>query len=347
MPKAQFLNLYTPISSGRSINDYNKNQNGRFNGKKRTWPVQQDTPHPSKYLFGNTVSVQKPSVSQSTAQRPYNSAAKTPVNAQRDLSSRLFSADPSTETQPFACGLGRRVFSHRHSASFKPSRFPPPQNESPRKNPSQRKPYQSQLFPVNGGNAQGSYEPSSNVALSCASFSQHPPDSPYRQNAVVSYELYGLEIPTNQGRLSSASTSMSFGQASWKNRNPAQGAHNLPASDSSRVESSAQRFAPTKTYIIPQHFGGSAIRRLKEPADQKEVSVLKPQQTYTVSPQQPASYKPQAHKVRWFRVRRLHWQQVSLTISHSCIWLNLVINVSWFSNRCRRMNALEWRIVLK
>ncbi|XP_068590397.1 uncharacterized protein [Cebidichthys violaceus] len=51
---------------------------------------------------------------------------------------------------------------------------------------------------------------------------------------------------------------------------------------------SGQRFAPTRTYKIPQLFGGYAIRRLKEPTDQKEVSVGKPKQAYVAPQQTPA-----------------------------------------------------------
>lgn len=104
----------------------------------------------------------------------------------------------------------------------------------------------------------------------------------------------------------------------------------LPASEGSGTGTSGQRFAPTRTYNIPDRFGGFAIRRLKEPADQK-VSVRKPQQSYTTSwqsaslqqqqqahlappqkqqahptfPQQ--AYKPQVQSVhregKWKRVR--------------------------------------------
>ena len=96
---------------------------------------------------------------------------------------------------------------------------------------------------------------------------------------------------------------------------------NLPASGTSSVETSGQGFAPSRIHNIPQRFGGYAIRRLKEPADQKEVSVRKQQQTY-VAPQRPlapqqqthvapqrssTSYKPQVQSVsqdpRWKRMR--------------------------------------------
>ncbi|XP_056290631.1 uncharacterized protein LOC130206607 [Pseudoliparis swirei] len=66
---------------------------------------------------------------------------------------------------------------------------------------------------------------------------------------------------------------------------------NLPSSWTSSTGPSGQGFAPSRTYNIPQSFGGFAIRRLKEPADQKEVSVGKPQQVYGAQ-QAPAAVKP-------------------------------------------------------
>ncbi|XP_056284822.1 serine/arginine repetitive matrix protein 1-like [Pseudoliparis swirei] len=66
---------------------------------------------------------------------------------------------------------------------------------------------------------------------------------------------------------------------------------NLPSSWTSSTGPSGQGFAPSRTYNIPQSFGGFAIRRLKEPADQKEVNVGKPQQVYGAQ-QAPAAVKP-------------------------------------------------------
>ncbi|XP_033986983.1 uncharacterized protein LOC117482865 [Trematomus bernacchii] len=50
-------------------------------------------------------------------------------------------------------------------------------------------------------------------------------------------------------------------------------------SKSSREGTSGKKFAPTKTHIIPDQFGGYDIRRLKAPGQEK-VSVRKPQQAY-------------------------------------------------------------------
>ncbi|XP_054462360.1 microtubule-actin cross-linking factor 1, isoforms 6/7-like [Anoplopoma fimbria] len=95
-----------------------------------------------------------------------------------------------------------------------------------------------------------------------------------------------LSSYTSTEQIPSSTSSL---QASWKSRNPTQGAGNLPSSGTSRSETSGQHFAPTTTHNIPQHFGGYAIRRLKEPADQKDGSVKKPQ-AY-VAPQRPSSPK--------------------------------------------------------
>ncbi|XP_063754723.1 uncharacterized protein LOC134874593 isoform X2 [Eleginops maclovinus] len=58
-------------------------------------------------------------------------------------------------------------------------------------------------------------------------------------------------------------------------------------SKSSGKGPSGKKFALTKTHSIPDKFGGYAIRRLKDP-DQEKVSVRKPQQAY-VAPQRQAS----------------------------------------------------------
>lgn len=66
----------------------------------------------------------------------------------------------------------------------------------------------------------------------------------------------------------------------------------------------SQRFAPTKTHIIPQHFGGSPIRRLSE--QEQVVQTSRPK--FTAPSQQTASYNPQAQSVHpqsnWMRISR-------------------------------------------
>ncbi|XP_034082308.1 DNA-directed RNA polymerase II subunit RPB1-like isoform X2 [Gymnodraco acuticeps] len=118
-----------------------------------------------------------------------------------------------------------------------------PSRPSAPKNPSQTEvvnPYKSKLFSGNAGNARGSYK-----ATSMAS-------------------SYGTSLESNVGNgpiFKPHSYSTSYG------------------SKSSREGTSGKKLAPTKTHIIPDQFGGYAIRRLKAPGQEK-VSVRKPQQAY-------------------------------------------------------------------
>lgn len=291
----RFLHRHTPISSGSSISVYNKRQNGLSNGGQSTWTVQRGTQRPSNGASVHSPSREKYSFtsSQSTAQKPYGSAAKTPgCNVQKSLPSR---ADAPTMMQTVSCSLGRRVHSHRHSGAFNPFRS--------RKTPNQQQLYQSQLSAVNGGNAQGSYKPPSNMAPNHVSYNQLHLELPYRQNA-LSFEPYGLQFPIIQDRLSSSFTGMGYGQASWNNKNPAQVAYNL-VSEGSRVDASAQHSAPVSTHVIPQVFGGQVIRRLKRPSPQR-VSVLKPQRTYKTPPLLPVSYRLQTRRTKWLEVKPRH-----------------------------------------
>ncbi|KAI9548576.1 hypothetical protein NQZ68_007443 [Dissostichus eleginoides] len=111
------------------------------------------------------------------------------------------------------------------------------------KNPSQTEvvnPYKSELFLGNAGNARGSYK-----ATSMAS-------------------SYGTSLESNVGNgpiFKPRSYSTSYDSKSY------------------REGTSGKKFAPTKTHIIPDKFGGYAIRRLKAPGQEK-VSVRKPQQAY-------------------------------------------------------------------
>ncbi|XP_034082324.1 DNA-directed RNA polymerase II subunit RPB1-like isoform X3 [Gymnodraco acuticeps] len=118
-----------------------------------------------------------------------------------------------------------------------------PSRPSAPKNPSQTEvvnPYKSKLFSGNAGNARGSYK-----ATSMAS-------------------SYGTSLESNVGNgpiFKPHSYSTSYD------------------SKSSREGTSGKKLAPTKTHIIPEQFGGYAIRRLKAPGQEK-VSVRKPQQAY-------------------------------------------------------------------
>ncbi|XP_034082316.1 DNA-directed RNA polymerase II subunit RPB1-like isoform X2 [Gymnodraco acuticeps] len=118
-----------------------------------------------------------------------------------------------------------------------------PSRPSAPKNPSQTEvvnPYKSKLFSGNAGNARGSYK-----ATSMAS-------------------SYGTSLESNVGNgpiFKPHSYSTSYD------------------SKSSREGTSGKKLAPTKTHIIPEQFGGYAIRRPKAPGQEK-VSVRKPQQAY-------------------------------------------------------------------
>ncbi|XP_026155994.1 uncharacterized protein LOC113126253 [Mastacembelus armatus] len=123
----------------------------------------------------------------------------------------------------------------------------------------------------------------------------------YKQNGVITLHPYKVNIPPSKRLSYTASekspSSMISNQDSW-NRTPIQGDCNLPASG----HGTAQHFAPTKTYGIPQRFGGYIIRRLKNPADQSEVSVQKPQQTFVFPAWLTASDKTQGSS-KWVRIK--------------------------------------------
>ncbi|XP_041867256.1 uncharacterized protein LOC121656289 [Melanotaenia boesemani] len=75
---------------------------------------------------------------------------------------------------------------------------------------------------------------------------------------------------------------------------------------SSTVGASGPGFAPVSVYEIPQRFGGSPIRRLRDPAEQDQMRIQKPQQTPTAPLQQMPYYKPQLPSV----VPTSRWNQV-------------------------------------
>lgn len=324
VPKKQSFSLSASIASGSSLSKYSQNRNDLTDiSKKRTWPIQQGTPRDSKYLSSSSASVLSPRTSysftsashQSAAQKFPSAAAETAYYGQRGnspsvKSSSLFSAvAPASQRNPVrmqtsASARARRVSSHRSAKASTPSHLSSPQNGRIGNNPGQTevgKPYRSKLFPGTGGNAQGSYSRSLPVSN--------------KHSAPVGFQPRSLEKPTNQ-RLSykpsytsteQIPSSPSSLQASWNSRTSTQGARNLPASGSGGAGTSGQRFAPTRTHSIPQRFGGFAIRRLRDPADQKEESGGKPQQTYMAPSQQTASYKPQVQSVhqasKWKRMR--------------------------------------------
>ncbi|XP_034417609.1 uncharacterized protein LOC117750480 [Cyclopterus lumpus] len=91
------------------------------------------------------------------------------------------------------------------------------------------------------------------------------------------------------GSIAGGSSLSKYHQTPVSKKRTGPGQQGSPGTSHSRTSStgtSGQGFAPSRNHNIPQRFGGFAIRRLKEPADQKEVSVRKPQQAY-VAPQRP------------------------------------------------------------
>ncbi|XP_056255729.1 secreted protein C-like [Seriola aureovittata] len=318
-PKHSF-GLSTAIASGTSVSKYNENQNGGA----RAWKAQQGTQRTSQYLPGSSVSGQSPSRErgydsssshQSAAQTPRSAAAKTPARYGQggfSSSSSLFSAGVpppllqySERMQTSATGPARRVSSQRRSKASKPSSFSSTQNARASYNPSQAEagnPYQSKLFPAAGGSAQGSYNPTSNRV----SYTQSLPAA-YKQNAPVGFAPRSVKAPASQ-RLNYKPSYTSTEQSPSRN---------LAASGSSRAGTSPQLFAPTRTHDIPHRYGGFAIRRLKDPVDEKEAGVQRPQpykpQAAPYKPQaapykpQAVPYKPQAPSVhqasKWKRIR--------------------------------------------
>ncbi|KAF3707740.1 hypothetical protein EXN66_Car000913 [Channa argus] len=301
------FNLYNPIASGSSISNFNKNQNSQTSERKPTFSTKY---LPSNSPFGGSHFFSPPS--QSAAQRPA-------YYEQRGSSSSLLSTGAGSRQhnsawlQPSACGLGRRVPLHHHSGVSEPSPFLLPLSKNTINNPSQAeagKLYHNYQLPE----SRGSYNPV-NMVSNHASYSQDLPVSPHKQNALVDHDPYSHTLkspgrgsfkpscPSVQQVPSSASSS----KESWNNRNLTQGAHDLTVFGSSREGASAQRFAPSRTYSVPQSFGGYAIRRLKKPANQKEEGALNPQQTDAPSPQQPAASKPKFYRVpqrsKWIRIK--------------------------------------------
>ncbi|XP_030597571.1 uncharacterized protein LOC115788606 [Archocentrus centrarchus] len=215
-----------------------------------------------KYISSSSTSLQTPRESYSHQLASQWSGAQKPASA-------------AVQMQTSASAPARRVSKHKSrpsSVSFDRAitRNVPIQTAA-------GKPYQNQWLPVNVGNTQGSYMPSST------------------SNMKVSYNPSYTSLeqrPTSRNPL----------QASWGFSNIAQGARNLPVYGSDTVGNSTWRFAPSRTYEIPERFGGYAIRRLSE---LKEEVVQKPQ-TATSPPKQMAYLNPSNSEqlyTRWIRLK--------------------------------------------
>ncbi|TMS18125.1 hypothetical protein E3U43_010451 [Larimichthys crocea] len=298
VPKRKFTGLSTAIASGGSVSQYNKKQSDLTDiSKKSTWPILQGTPRARKYPSSSSASVQIPSsesklASHQVAQKVPSAAETQAYYGQRASprkSSSLFNpVSPEQQKSPVqvktsATARARKVSLSRGAKASKPSRFSSPQNERIRNNPSQTEagnPYGSKLFPVTG---KESYKPTSTSE---------------QQNSRLGFQPRSLQRLSSKPSYTSTeqiSSSTSSFQASWNSRSSAQGVPgNLLSSGSSQAGAPAKKFAPTRTHNIPQRFGGFSIRRLKEPADEKQVSIRKPQQTYTAPSQQSLNVrKPQ------------------------------------------------------
>ncbi|KAK9526185.1 hypothetical protein VZT92_014899 [Zoarces viviparus] len=311
------FDLSTNIASGSSLSKYAQS----LLRKKRTWSVQQGPPSTRNYRLSGSESIQSPRESYAIKPASHQSAAQKASSL-----SSTGAAEPHripARTRTSASASATRVSSGRTSVASKPSYFPARQNVITRNNPSQTETgnqYPSKPVPVNAGNAQGTYKPASasHMASSHQSYSPSLPLANKHSAPAGFHSSSGKTLTsyTSTEQVPSSTTSL---QTSWNNRNPAQGACNLSASGTRSVGTSGQSFAPTRIHHIPQCFGGYAIIRLTEPADQKEVSVGNPkqpsvapqrpsdQQQPSAAPQRPAAfYKPQVQSVhpeaKWIRI---------------------------------------------
>ncbi|XP_031710187.1 uncharacterized protein LOC116387345 [Anarrhichthys ocellatus] len=278
--------LSTNIASGSSISKYDP----ALLRRKRTWPVQQSTSSTSNYRLSSSESIQSLRESYSFKPASHQSAAQkaSSLSSTGDAGPHRIPA----RTRTSASAPARRVYSRRSSVASKPSYFPSLQNKITRNNPSQTEAgnqYPSKPVPVNAGNAQGTYKPASasHMASSHQSYNQSLPVS-NKRSAPAGFHPSSGKTLTSYTSTEQVLSSTSSLQTSWNNRNPAQGSRNLSASGTRIVGTSGQSFAPTRIHHIPKCFGGYAIIRLTEPADQKEVSVGNPQQA-SVAPQRPSA----------------------------------------------------------
>lgn len=281
VPKKGFFGLSAAIASGSSVSKTKKKQNDLVDVSERgTWPVQQGALHASKYPSSSSALTHNPS-SKSKLASPWSAAQFAPraaagmpaIYGQKShtpmRSPSLFGAGDPVQMQTSASSPARRVTSRQASRS-----------------PASRRPQ----FNMNGGYGEG-YKPPSMSSMTSAHLNS---GGSIVSSKLIAYENSRLQKPTS-GRLHSTSSvqipsNTGSYQASWNSNPAAQGANG----GNGRSETSGQRFAPTRTYNIPPHFGGFAIRRLQTPGDQKEEGDRKLQQTYTAPSQQ--SYTALSHQ---------------------------------------------------
>ncbi|CAJ1083588.1 adhesive plaque matrix protein-like isoform X4 [Xyrichtys novacula] len=281
-PKRRFVGLSTAIASGSSVSKYDKEKSDHTDSsKKTTWPVQR-TPTTSKYLSSSSASSQSPSSKSSSKLAHHQSATHGTASVksaygQKDYflnqkSSSLFSpraVSPqrhAVRMQTSATAPARRVSIHRTSKIPRPSTLYSTKKEtisSNRYNTPSSHLTQSQSLSFRNQNAPNGVQPRS---------FQNP-----------SHQRLGY-TSTEQN----PSSVSSYQKPSWKSRSPTPSDNN-PADSR---DSGSVRYAPTRTYNIPEQFGGYAIRRLRNP-DEQETSAMKPQQTNRVSSAHSVSYRPQ------------------------------------------------------
>ncbi|XP_033951040.1 uncharacterized protein [Pseudochaenichthys georgianus] len=125
--------------------------------------------------------------------------------------------------------------------------------------------------------------------------------NPSQTEVVNPYKLFSGNAGNARGSYKATSMASSYGTSLESNvgNGPIFKPRSYSTSDdskSSRERTSGKKLAPTKTHIIPDKYGGYAIRRLKAPGQEK-VSVRKPQQAYQtpikvyVTPQRKATNK--------------------------------------------------------
>nr|XP_020510639.1 adhesive plaque matrix protein-like isoform X1 [Labrus bergylta] len=267
-PKKSVFGLSTAIASGSSVSKYSEKPSALTDtSRNMARPVQQAAQSASKYLSSSSASLQRPSSKSPSQLASYQSLPQNaPISgagtsyvqgryAAAQLSSSLFNpAWQGTAVQTSATAPAKRVSLHRTSKTSYPSST------------------LNNYFPsqIEGANsyqhAQGRYSPSS---LSS------------KQNA-AGFQPRSVQMPNNQG--------FSYTATEQNSMSPVQGVRNPAASG----RSAGQRYAPTRTHNIPEHFGGSVIRRLTGP----EGSVRNPQQTYLAPSAQTVNYNPQVQSIR-------------------------------------------------
>lgn len=290
-PQKRRFSLSTAVASGGSVSKNIKTKSGlSVMDRQSTWPVQQGTPRTNKYPSSSSTSVQSPREGYSfrSFQQPVAQKSAPPYYGQGGSSSRRSSTPFSAEVPV--------PQSHSARSDKTPARRASPRTSKPltRNDPKRDgKVYKSKLFRVKDGSTRH----------------QNQPSSPSSMVSSPAYEQSGfkprsLAVPSRQVQSYPAARQNPSSTNSWGSRSPGPGASSFPASRSGTER--PKKFAPTRTFNIPEHLGGFAIRRLKEPVNQRETGVQKPQQISTSHQQQTGSYyKTQVQNTTW-RKARLH-----------------------------------------